>query len=76
MDMLKKMLDFQVNFKDWIDSQDVMKMLHISRRTLHTLRKNGTIPFSRINSKIYFKTEDIDRVLQDTYTMYKIHRNN
>ena len=40
------------HFKDaWIDGQDVMMALHISKRTLQTLRDNGTLPYSRINGK-------------------------
>lgn len=51
----------------WIDNQDVMKMLHISPRTLQTLRSNGTLSFSRIRGKIYYKVSDIEKLLQDNY---------
>jgi hypothetical protein len=57
---------------DWLDNQDVMQALHISTRTLQTLRSNGTLPYSRIGNKIYYKRSDIQRILQDNYTMYKI----
>ena len=59
----------------WLDAQDVMELLHISKRSLQTLRVNGTLPFSRIRNKMYYKMEDVDRVLRDHYTMYKIRRN-
>ena len=58
--------------EDWIDAQIVMQTLHISPRTLQTLRTNGTLPFSRIGRKLYYKRSDILRILQDNYTMYKI----
>ena len=58
--------------EDWIDNQDVMQMLHISKRTLQTLRSNGTLPFSRINGKIYYRRQDIKKILSDNYVMYKI----
>ena len=58
--------------KEWVDNQDVMLLLHISPRTLQTLRTNGTLPFSRIGNKLYYRTEDIQRILKDNYTMYKI----
>ena len=58
--------------EDWIDNQDVMQMLHISKRTLQTLRSNGTLPFSRINGKIYYRRQDIKKLLSDNYVMYKI----
>ena len=58
--------------EEWIDGQDVMHLLHISPRTLQTLRTNGILPFSRIGNKLYYKRSDILRILQDNYTMYKI----
>ncbi len=51
----------------WIDNQDVMQMLHISQRTLQTLRSNGTIPYSRLRGKFYYKVADIEKLLQDNY---------
>jgi hypothetical protein len=51
----------------WMDGQEVMQSLHISKRTLQALRDNGTIPFSRINGKFYYKTEDIEKMLQANY---------
>ena len=58
--------------EDWIDNQDVMQLLHISVRTLQTLRSNGTLPYSRIMGKIYYRRQDIQKILADNYTMYKI----
>ena len=58
--------------EDWIDAQDVMHYLHISPRTLQTLRTNGTLPFSRIGNKLYYRKQDIQKILADNYTMYKI----
>jgi len=55
-------------FKDnWIDNQEVMQTLHISKRTLQTLRTNGTIPYSKIQGKFYYKVADIEHLLQDNY---------
>jgi hypothetical protein len=51
----------------WIDNQDVMQMLHISPRTLQTLRANGTIPYSKIRGKFYYKVSDIEKLLQANY---------
>ena len=55
-----------------LDNQDVMRILHISPRTLQTLRSNGTIPFTRINNKIYYFRQDIEKILMDNYTMYRL----
>ena len=58
--------------EDWIDNQDVMQLLHISSRTLQTLRSNGTLPYSRINNKIYYRRQDIQQILADNYPMYRL----
>lgn len=47
----------------YYDKQDLMQMLHISIRTLHNWRKNGTLPFSKVNGKIYYKSSDLERLL-------------
>ena len=57
---------------DWLDNQDVMQILHISPRTLQTLRSNGTLPFSRIGNKLFYRRQDIIKILSDNYTMHKI----
>lgn len=56
-------------FKEsWIDGQDVMLALNISPRTLQTLRDNGTLPFSRISGKIYYKVSDLEAILESNYS--------
>lgn len=51
----------------WIDNQDVMQTLHISQRTLQTFRSNGTIPYSKIRGKFYYKVSDIEELFQSNY---------
>ena len=48
---------------DWLDNQDVCQMLNISPRTLQTLRDNGTLAYSQINHKVYYKPEDVESIL-------------
>jgi hypothetical protein len=60
------------SLEDWIDGQIVMQALHISPRTLQTLRTNGTLPFSRIGRKLFYKRSDILKILSDNYIMRKI----
>lgn len=57
---------------DWIDGQVVMQKLHISARTLQTLRSNGTIPYTKIGHKIWYLKRDLERVLRDNYIMFNI----
>ena len=48
---------------EWLDNQDVCQVLNISPRTLQTLRDNGTLAFSQINHKVYYKPEDVKKIL-------------
>ena len=48
---------------DWLDNQDVCQILNISPRTLQTLRQNGTLAYSQINRKVYYKPEDVESIL-------------
>ena len=47
----------------WMDNQDVCRMLNISPRTLQTLRDNGTLSYSQINHKTYYRPEDVQRIV-------------
>ena len=52
----------------WIDGQDVLLALNISQRTLQTLRDSGTLPFSRLNGKFYYKVSDLEALLESNYS--------
>lgn len=56
---------------DWLDNQDVCLQLSISPRTLQTLRDNGTLAYSQIQHKTYYKAEDVDRILTRVEDMKK-----
>lgn len=47
----------------WMDGREVCLALSISKRTLQTYRDYGTLPYTRIEQKIFYKPEDIERVL-------------
>jgi len=51
------------DMKEWLDNQDVCLLLNISLRTLQTLRDNGTLAYTRINHKIYYKAEDVEKIV-------------
>ena len=48
---------------DWLDNQDVCQMLNISPRTLQTIRNNGTLAYSQINRKMFYKSVDVESIL-------------
>ena len=51
------------DLSEWIDNQEVCHLLQISPRTLQTLRDNGTLAFSRISHKIYYKPADVEAII-------------
>ena len=60
--------------ENWIDGQEVMFTLKVSKRTLQTLRDSGSLPFSRIKGKFYYKVSDIETMLQKNYSKSKLLR--
>ena len=50
---------------DWMDNQDVCQVLKISPRTLQTLRDSGRLSHSKINNRIYYRPEDVERLVED-----------
>ena len=48
----------------WMDNQEVCQRLRISPRTLQTLRDNGTLAYSQIGHKIFYKPEDVQRIVR------------
>lgn len=49
---------------DWMDNQEVCMALNISQRTLQAMRSNGTLPFSQIDRKTYYRRQDIIRLIE------------
>lgn len=49
--------------KTWLKSSEVRELLGVSIGTLQNLRINGTLPFSKIGGLLYYKYEDILRLM-------------
>jgi hypothetical protein len=49
--------------KKWFDNQEVCQILNISKRSLQTYRDNGTLPYTQINHKMFYKPEDVEQVI-------------
>ena len=47
----------------WLTGEEVCGQLRISPRTLQTLRNNGTLAYSQINHKTYYRPEDVQRIV-------------
>ena len=54
--------------ENWLDSQEVCLLLGFSKRTLQYYRSSGRLAYSKIGSKIYYKSSDIERIIADSET--------
>lgn len=50
--------------KKWLKSYQVKNLLKISPGTLQNLRVNGTLTFSKIGGIMYYKYEDILKMME------------
>ena len=46
-----------------LKSNEVRELLQISNGTLHTLRINGNLTFSKVGGTIYYSSDDIDKLM-------------
>ena len=51
--------------KKWLRSKEVIKILGISPGTLQNMRINGSIPFTRLGSTLFYDWGEIQRILED-----------
>ena len=47
----------------WIDNQQACLRLSASKRTLQSLRDSGVLPFTKMGAKVFYKPEDIEKML-------------
>lgn len=50
--------------KEWLKSYEVRKLLSISPGTLQSLRDNGTLKFNKVGGLMYYRYEDILKLLE------------
>ena len=51
----------------FLDNQEFIQLMNISKRTAQTWRDEGKISFSQIGSKIYYKMKDVEVLLSKNY---------
>jgi hypothetical protein len=61
---LSEMFSDKVSSKKWLKSADVMEMLGISSGTLQNLRVTGALPYSKVGGSIFYKYDDILKILE------------
>lgn len=58
---------------EWLDTADVMQLLHVSYNTVLNLRNRGILPYSRLGHKLYFRRGDIHHILERNIVMEDGH---
>ena len=53
-----------VEHRAWLKSYEVRKLLSISSGTLQNLRVNGTLPYTKIGGLMYYRYEDIQKLME------------
>lgn len=48
----------------WLDNEQVCLLLQISKRTLHTYRSQGLLPYTQINAKMFYRPQDVEKVIE------------
>lgn len=53
--------------ESFLDNQEFLLLMNISKRTAQTWRDEGIISFSQIGSKIYYRMKDVEVLLDKNY---------
>lgn len=55
----------------FVDNQEFLQIMNISKRTAQSWRENGIIGFSMIGNKIYYQMKEIHLLLEKHYIQTK-----
>jgi hypothetical protein len=64
LNAIKQIQPGQGQARKWLKSVEVRKLLNISPGTLQNLRINGTLRYTKIGGIVYYKLEDINKILE------------
>jgi hypothetical protein len=54
----------------FLDNQEFLMLMKISKRTAQTWRDEGRISFSQVGNKIYYKLTDVEKLLNECRLPY------
>lgn len=63
----KNLTGKQTNPEQFVDNDDFIQLMKISKRTAQNWRDEGKIAFSQIGGKIYYRYGDIEELLKQHY---------
>lgn len=69
LDALQNQLNTQqpTSKKSFVDNEEFLELMGISKRTAQSWRDEGKISFSQVGNKIYYKMSDVDKLLAEHY---------
>ena len=69
LDTIQKQINAKVDPKKetFLDNQEFLLHLKISKRTAQSWRDEGKISFSQVGNKIYYKLSDVEKLMQENY---------
>lgn len=69
LDALNKKLEKNQKKPDdpFLDNQELIQLMHISKKTSQNWRNSKKIAFSQIGSKIYYRMSDVQKLLDANY---------
>jgi DNA-binding MarR family transcriptional regulator len=78
LDQLNKQLEEKQKKpqETFLDNQEFLLLMNISKRTAQTWRDEGVISFSQIGSKIYYRMSDVQKLLDNNYRKAFITKRN
>jgi DNA-binding MarR family transcriptional regulator len=69
LDVLNKKLEEKQKSPNdtFLDNQEFLQLMNISKRTAQSWRDEGKVSFSQIGSKIYYRMSDVKKLLDKNY---------
>jgi biopolymer transport protein ExbB/TolQ len=69
LDVLNKRLEEKQKSPNdtFLDNQEFLQLMNISKRTAQSWRDEGKVSFSQIGSKIYYRMSDVQKLLDKNY---------
>ncbi len=76
LDVLNKKLEAKQKSLDdiFVDNQEFLQLMNISKRTAQTWRDEGKISFSQIGNKIYYRMSAVQTLLNKNYNKAFSHK--
>lgn len=62
--------DKDLSLSEWLDNEDVCRILGVTKRTLQNYRNSGILPYSQMRYKVLYRPEDVENLLNAS------HKNN